>query len=301
MKIAVTGSSGLVGSSLVPFLKAGGHEVRRLVRRAPHAPDERRWDPAGGALDPAALEGLDAVVHLAGESIASGRWTAARKRRILESRAAGTRALAEALARQARRPRALVCASAIGYYGDRGDERLDESSARGSLFLSEVCEAWERAADPARAAGIRVVHLRLGVVLSPAGGALAKMLPPFRLGLGGRLGSGRQVMSWIAIDDVVGAFWRALERDDLSGPVNAVAPAPVDNATFTRVLGRVLGRPTVFPVPAFAARLALGQMADELLLASARVEPRALLASGFAFEHPDLEGALRHVLGRPAR
>lgn len=300
MKIAITGASGLVGSSLVPFLTTGGHSVARLVRRAPSGSGEIGWDPARGSIDAGALEGLDAVVHLAGDGIADGRWNAEKKRRIRDSRVDGTRLVAGALAGLERKPSVLVCASAIGYYGDRGSELLDERSQRGSLFLSEICEEWERAADAAREAGIRVVHMRLGIVLSPAGGALAKMLTPFKLGVGGKLGSGRQIMSWIAIDDVVGAFHRALTGADLSGPINTVAPNPVSNAVFTKTLGRVLGRPTIAPMPAFAARLAFGQMADELLLASTRVEPRALLEDGFTFDHPELEGALRHVLGKPS-
>jgi uncharacterized protein (TIGR01777 family) len=298
MNILVTGSSGLIGSALLPFLTTGGHQVTRLVRSQPRAGEMAvRWDPDAGALDPKSLEGVDAVVHLAGENIAA-RWTAAKKRQIRDSRVKGTRLLSDTLARLETPPKVLVCASAIGYYGDRGEEVLTEESAAGSGFLAEVCRAWEGAAEPARQKGIRVVHLRFGVVLSPAGGALAKMLPPFRLGLGGPLGHGRQYMSWIAIDDAVGAIQHALNVAALQGPTNAVAPSPVTNQQFTKTLGKVLGRPTLFPMPAFAARLMFGEMADELLLASARVQPTKLLSTGYAFRYPDLEAALRHLLGK---
>jgi len=298
MNILVTGSSGLIGSSLVPFLTAGGHRVTRLVRSQPK-PGEMaiRWDPDAGALDAKSLEGVEAVVHLAGESIAE-RWTAEKKRRILDSRVKGTRLLSDTLARLETPPKVLVCASAIGYYGDRGEEMLTEDSAAGSGFLAEVCRDWEGAAEPARIKGIRVVHLRFGMVLSPAGGALAKMLPPFRLGLGGPLGHGRQYVSWIAIDDAVGAIQHAINVEALQGPVNAVAPSAVTNQQFTKTLGKVLGRPTLLPMPAFAARLMFGEMADELLLASARVHPTKLLSTGYVFRYPDLEAALRHLLGK---
>ncbi len=299
MKVLVTGASGLVGSALVPFLTMGGHRVTRLVRSQPRpGVAEMQWDPAAGIQDLTSLEGMDAVVHLAGENIASGRWTVARKARIRDSRVTGTRTLCEALARLSQPPKVLVSASAIGYYGDRGAEALWENSAFGTGFLPEVCRVWEEATQPAVQTGIRVVLLRIGIVLSPTGGALAKMLLPFKLGLGGIIGSGKQYMSWIALDDVVGAVNHALVTDTLRGPVNAVAPFPVTNGEFTRTLGRVLGRPTVFPVPAFAARLAFGEMADELLLASTRVEPKRLLATQYTFRCPELDGALRHVLGR---
>jgi uncharacterized protein (TIGR01777 family) len=296
MHIVVTGASGLIGSALLPRLSADGHRVTRLVRSQP-APGEAaiRWDPEAGSLDAKSLEGIDAAVHLAGENIAA-RWTAEKKRRIRDSRVNGTRLLSDTLARLERPPQALVCASAIGYYGDRGDELLSEESPPGRGFLAEVCQAWEAAADAARHKGIRVVHLRFGVVLSPAGGALAKMLPPFRLGLGGPLGSGRQYMSWIAIDDAVGAIQHALATEALQGPANAAAPNPVRNREFTRALARVLRRPALVPMPAFAARLLFGEMADELLLASARVQPAKLLATGYTFRYPELEGALRHLL-----
>ena len=299
MKILVTGSSGLVGAALVPLLSGGGYGVTRLVRFRPRpGAAEVRWDPVAGTVDTAGLEGVGAVVHLAGESIAAGRWTADKKARIRDSRVNGTRRLCESLARLTQPPQAIVCASAIGYYGDRGEERLREESPAGSGFLAEVCQEWEAAAEPARQRGIRVVHLRIGVVLSPAGGALAQMLFPFRMGLGGKIGGGRQYLSWIAIDDLVSVILHVLTTNTLQGPVNAVAPNPVTNLEFTRTLGRVLARPTLFPMPAFAARLAFGEMADELLLASARVEPTRLLASDYRFRHPELEGALRHLLGK---
>ena len=224
MHVAITGSSGLVGSVLVPFLTTGGHSVSKLVRSGESGDGRIRWDANAGTVDCAALEGVDAVVHLAGENIASGRWNAKRKQAILESRVKGTRAIAEAVASLEKKPRVLVCASAIGFYGDRGDTLLDETGSKGSLFLSDVCEQWEQAADAAREAGIRVVHLRIGVILSPAGGALAKMLTPFKLGAGGKIGSGNQYMSWIAIDDLVGIIHHALQDDSMEGPVNAVAP-----------------------------------------------------------------------------
>lgn len=297
MKVAVTGATGLVGSALVPVLATAGHEVVRLVRAMPTAGGDIHWDPAAGRLDAASLEGLDAVVHLAGERI-TGRWTAAKKARIRSSRVQGTRLLAETLARLTRPPKALVCASAVGYYGERGTEVVREESPPGAGFLAEVCREWEAAARPAAEKGIRVVHLRIGVVLSAAGGALALMLTPFKLGLGGRVGSGRQYMSWIAIDDLAGIIPHALTNESLRGPVNAVAPQPVTNLEFTKTLGRVLGRPTIFPMPAFAARLAFGEMADELLLASTRVEPARLIASGYKFRAPELEAALRRLLGK---
>ena len=295
MKILVTGASGLVGSALVPFLEAGGHEVARLGRSAP-ADGDVRWDPDAGVLDAGALEGFDGVVHLAGENIASGRWTEARKRRIRESRVNGTRLLTETLARLERRPRVLVSASAIGFYGDRGEEELTEGSEPGAGFLSEVCREWEAATEAAEGKGVRVVHARLGVVLSKDGGALAKMLTPFRLGAGGNIGNGRQYMSWITLDDTVAAIGHLLAAESAAGAVNVVAPAPVTNGEFTRTLGRVLRRPTLFPMPGFAARLAFGEMADALLLASTRVKPARLMESGYAFRHGSLEEGLRHIL-----
>jgi uncharacterized protein (TIGR01777 family) len=281
---------------LSAFLSTGGHTPVPLTRN--RDADGMVWDPARGELDLHAVEGFDAVVHLAGENVGGARWTDAQKRKILDSREQGTRLLCESLAQLPQPPKTLICASAVGFYGPLGDEEADESFRRGSGFLAEVCEAWEAACTPARAAGIRVVNARFGVVLSPAGGALAKMLPPFRAGAGGKLGDGQQWMSWIALDDVVGAILHCLMHEELSGPVNVTAPEPATNADFTKTLGRVLRRPTIFPVPGFAARLAFGQMADEMLLSGQRVVPQRLTASGYAFRFPELEPALRHVLGR---
>lgn len=295
MRIAITGASGLIGSRLVPALIAQGNEVTRLVRHPPGT-GEIAWDPLRGSLDLTALDGFEAVVHLAGENIASGRWTTAMKGRIRESRVRGTRALSTGLAGLARPPKVLVAASAIGYYGNRAAELLDEQASPGEDFLAKVVYDWEQATEPAFQGGIRVVRLRIGVVLSPAGGALAKMLTPFRMGVGGRIGSGRQYWSWIAIDDVVGTIGYALRNPALSGPINTVAPEGVTNAQFTQTLGRVLHRPTFLPMPATAARLALGEMADALLLSSTRVVPQRLLDHGYAFEYPELEPALRHLL-----
>jgi uncharacterized protein (TIGR01777 family) len=300
MNVLVTGSSGLIGSALVPLLTTGGHQVVRLVRHAPRSGDERAWDPQATSLDPGLFEGVAAVVHLSGESIGDGRWTTARKQRIRDSRVNSTRLIAKTLAEMSQPPRTLVCASAIGIYGDRGDEVLTEESPPGTGFLADVCREWEAAADPARQKGVRVVHIRSGVVLSPRGGALAKMLLPFKLGAGGVVGSGAQYWSWITIDDAAGVFLHALCDERVAGPVNATAPHPVTNREFTRILGSVLHRPTIFPMPAFAARLALGEMADELLLGSACVLPGQLERTGYVFRHAELEAGLRHVLGRTA-
>lgn len=286
MKVAITGASGLVGKELTAFLTTGGHEVAALQRG-------RDWDPDRGTVTGEALNGVDAVVHLAGESIAAGRWNDARKERIRTSRVKGTRAISEAIARTSPKPSVLISASAIGYYGDRGDEPLTEDSAPGDGFLAEVCQQWEAETAAARDAGIRVVNLRIGIVLSPKGGALQKMLTPFKMGAGGVIGSGEQYMSWIALDDLVGLLHHSL-MNETSGPVNGVAPNPVTNREFTKTLGRVLSRPTIFPLPAFAAKLAMGEMADELLLSSARVSSR----SDYTFRYPTLDAALRHVLGR---
>jgi uncharacterized protein (TIGR01777 family) len=298
MKILVTGSHGLVGSALIPFLTTGGHDVLRLVRNSNPADHDISWDPQAGVIEKEQLEGLDAVVHLAGENIASRRWNAAQKGRILESRVQGTRMLCETLSKLNSPPKVLVCASAVGYFGDRSDEELDEQSEQGTGFLADVCRDWEVACDPAWEKGIRVVTLRFGVILSSAGGALAKMLLPFKLGLGGVVGSGKQYWSWIALDDVVGAILHSISNDDLNGPVNCVSPNPSTNREFTKTLGQVLKRPTIFPLPAFAARLVLGGMADELLLASAQVVPQKLQRSGYQFRFEDLESALRHTLGK---
>lgn len=298
MRILVTGSTGLIGSALVSFLESAGHGVTRVVRSAPRQ-GEVRWDPAAATMETDRLDGHAAVVHLAGETVA-GRWTPAKKARILASRVQGTRLLSATLAGLKQPPAVLVCASAIGFYGDRCGEALTEESAPGSGFLPQVVRAWEAAADPARAAGIRVVHLRFGVVLSGKGGALARMLLPFRLGLGGPIGSGRQFMSWVALDDAVRSISHSIESEGLVGPVNVASPNSVTNREFARTLGRVLRRPAFCRVPAVVIRLVLGEMGRELLLNGARAVPARLLASGFVFCHPDLEGALRHVL-RPAR
>jgi len=294
MRVVVTGASGLIGSALLKALRGDGHEASALVRRAPTSPTEVQWNPA--AVDARPFEGTDAVVHLAGESIAGGRWTADRKKKIVDSRVDGTRNLAKSIAAANKKPKVLVSASAIGYYGDRGDEVLTEASASGSGFLAEVAREWESATDAASRAGVRVVSPRIGVVLDGQGGALPKMAFPFKLGVGGRVGSGRQWMSWITLDDLVRLLVFALGNDSLRGPLNAVAPQAVTNAEFSRTLAHVLHRPAIFPAPAFAMRLAMGEMADELLLAIQRVEPKIAMDSGFRFQYPQLETALRHVL-----
>lgn len=300
MRIAVTGSSGLIGSALVPLLEKRGHSIVRLVRRQPSAPDELGWDPEEGRLDRAGLQGVDAVVHLAGVGIGERRWTRAQKERIRQSRVRGTSVLSEALAALDRPPTVLVSASAVGYYGDRGDEELTEESGSGRGFLAEVVKDWEGATAPARAAGIRVVNLRSGIVLSSRGGALGRILPLFKLGLGGRLGSGRQRWSWIALDDEVGLIDHALSTPSLAGPLNATAPRPVTNAEFTRALARVLGRPSFLAVPRPTLSVVMGrELVDEMLLASQRVVPARALSTGYEFAHPDLQGALRSLLGRP--
>jgi len=285
----------MIGSALSQELRGAGHRVTSLTR-SPASGGDVGWDPSAGEIDASRLEGIDAVVHLAGESIAEGRWTAERKRRILESRRRGTGLLAETLANLSDPPRVMVGASAVGYYGDRGNELLREDSGSGDNFLAQVCRVWEGAADPAREAGIRVVHTRFGIVLSPRGGALGTTLPIFKLGGGGRIGSGRQYWSWVALDDVVGTIIHAMQNDAVDGPVNVGSPNPLTNAEYTKVLGKMLNRPTVFPLPAAAARLMLGEIADELLLPSARMEPAKLKETGYEFRYPELEGALRHLL-----
>lgn len=296
MKIAITGATGLVGSQLSPFLSTGGHDVV-AISRGPAGPRTIHWDVETKQIDAAALEGLDVVVHLAGENLAS-RWTLEKKRKIRDSRVEGTQFLSEQLAKLQQPPKVLVCASAMGYYGDRGDELLSESSPAGRGFLAGVCKAWEAAADPAREAGIRVVHARFGLILSPRGGALKTMLLPFRLGLGGPIGNGQQYWSWISLDDVVGSLHHLMMHEQLAGPVNVCAPRPVTNREFTKTLGKVLGRPTVLTVPKFAARAALGEMADEMLLSSMRMEPQVLQETGYEFRDVDLELCLRKLLGR---
>lgn len=292
-RVAVTGATGMIGRVLVSFLRGGGHEVC-TIGRGPAS--DVRWDPARRAIDESALRGCDAVIHLAGANIGE-RWTPAQRRAIVESRVEGTRLVAEACAAMEPRPEVLVCASAMGYYGDRGDEWLDETSPRGADFLADVVERWERAAAPAREAGIRVVHPRLGLVLSPDGGALARMLPLFRAGVGGRLGSGRQWVSWASREDVIGAMHFAMQSGGLEGPVNVAAPEPVTNATFASTLGRVVRRPALAPVPALALRAMFGEMAGATLLASQRMRGAALERAGFSYLHPTLASALRFELG----
>lgn len=296
MKVLISGSHGLVGTALIKSLETQGYEVSRLVRQLPHSESEIEWNPDRYSIAIARLEGFDTVVHLAGESIAEGRWNEEKKRRIRDSRVKGTKLLSDALANLERPPKSLICASAIGYYGDRGDELLTEESSPGTDFLAGVCVEWERATALAAEKGIRVVNARFGIILSKDGGALAKMLTPFRLGIGGRVGSGKQWMSWIALDDVVGAIEYALASDSLRGPVNFVAPNPVRNSEFTKTLGKVLSRPTLFPIPEFGVRLVFGEMADALLLSSQRVEPRQLKNAGFKFQLTELGDALQHAL-----
>ncbi len=292
MKVLVGGATGLVGGALVNYLTASRIEILRLSRSSSPAGEPTvRWDPAAGRLPAAELEGVDAVVHLAGETI-TGRWTEAKKSRIRSSRIDGTRLLSQTLAGLQRPPKVLICASAVGFYGDRGEETCTEQSAPGQGFLTDVVTEWEAATTAAKEAGIRVVHLRIGVVLSPSGGALAKMLLPFRLGLGGRIGSGRQYMSWVTLDDLVRMIDHLITHDEVCGVVNAVAPQAVTNAAFTRSLGRALRRPAVLPVPAFLIRLLFGEMGRSLLLSSTRVEPVVLGTSGYEFVHPTLDEAL---------
>lgn len=293
MKVVVSGASGLIGSALVPALRARGHEVLRLVRRTPAAPDEIGWNPGAGELDIAALAGVDAIVNLSGENLGK-RWTATRKREIRDSRVRSTDLLARAVAELDPRP-VLVVASAVGFYGDRGDEILTEESSAGAGFLADVVQAWEAAADPAREAGARVVHLRQGIALSRRGGALKPMLLPFKLGVGGRVGSGRQWWSWIGIDDLVAAYARALETE-LDGAFNATAPNPATNAQFTRALGAALRRPTLLPVPAVGARALFGEMGEAMLLGGQRVLPARLLDAGFEFTAPTLDVGLARAL-----
>jgi uncharacterized protein (TIGR01777 family) len=295
MKIAVAGATGFIGTALVAHLGTVGHRVVRLMRKGADASrGDVPWDPSRGVLDPAALDGVQAVVNLAGEPVAE-RWTADRKRRIKASRVEATGLLAQTLAGMARSPRVLVNASAIGIYGDRADELLDESSAPGTGFLADVAQVWEAAAAPAVERGVRTVYTRFGIVLGASGGALEKMLPPFKIGAGGRLGSGKQWMSWVTLEDVVGAIDYAITSDRVSGPVNVVAPNPVTNAEFTHELGRALHRPAVATVPGFALKLAYGEMGEAVLLASQRVVPHALERAGFTFKHTMLPEALKQI------
>ncbi|HZR57109.1 MAG TPA: TIGR01777 family oxidoreductase [Terriglobales bacterium] len=293
-KALISGASGLIGAALLPSLRAHGYAVSRLIRSEPSRTDEIHWDPAH-PIAPESVSNFDAVIHLAGESVVA-RWTKEKKARIRDSRVLGTRHLSEALAKSSKPPRVLISASAIGYYGDRGEEILREESASGTGFLSEVCREWEAATQAASGAGIRVVHIRIGLVLAPTGGALQPMLMPFKFGVGGKIGSGRQWWSWIHIDDLVGTIIHILENDSLHGAVNLVSPEPARNAVFTKLLASVLSRPAIFSMPAFIARLALGEMADEAVLASQRVEPAKLLARGYVFQRPDLKQSLEKII-----
>jgi len=300
LTVAISGSTGLIGSATVRVLEQRGHVVRRLVRRSAQTDSEISWDPETETIDATRLAGVDAVINLAGESLAQ-RWSDGVKRRVRESRVKGTTTLARAIASLDPKPRAMLSGSAIGIYGLRGDETLDESSTLGDDFLASVAKDWEAATQPATDAGIRVVNLRTGLVISPDGGALAKMLPPFRMGVGGRLGDGTQWMSWIALADYVEAVTFLLDQTSIAGPVNLVAPNPVTNEEFTRVLARVLRRPAFFNVPRAALTLAMGEMAEATVLASQRIRPRRLLEAGFNFSLPTLEAALRAELTRSAR
>lgn len=301
MKILISGSTGLVGTALLPFLATQGHEVVPLLRHPEKAkPQAILWDPENEMIDDGeALEGFDVFINLSGENLATGRWTDVKKQHILDSRVKSTRLLAETISQLKRPPKFLLNASAVGYYGNRGDEICKEDTSNGSGFLANVCRQWEEAAGPASQRGVRVVFLRTGVILTPKGGALAKMLPLFKIGLGGVIGSGDQFMSWITLNDLLALILFAINREDLHGPINAVSPNPVKNVTFTKTLGKVLNRPTIFPVPAFALRILLGEMADEMLLSSTRAIPSKAEKDGFQFQHAALEEALRYLLKNP--
>jgi uncharacterized protein (TIGR01777 family) len=299
MKILVSGATGLVGNALTAALIKQGHELFSLVRRTP-APDGREieWHPNKGLIDAEKLESFGVVIHLAGESIASGRWTDEKKKSIRDSRVKGTTLLSEALSKLSKPPDTFISASAIGFYGSRGEELLTEQSAPGNDFLADVCVDWEDSIAAVKASGSRTILARFGIILDKEGGALEKMLTPFRMGIGGKVGDGQQWMSWIALDDVIQGLLFLIENKSIDGPVNFVAPRPVRNVEFTKTLGSVLSRPTIFPVPAFAARLAFGEMADGLLLSSAKVEPKKLLECGFKFSYPTLKPALEEILGK---
>ena len=298
MRVLISGASGLVGTALTEHHFSLGDQVSKAVRRNAQSDVEISWDPGGESFDATRFEGFDVVYHLAGENIADGRWTKAKKHRIRDSRIAGTRVLSETLSHLDHKPPVLVSASAIGFYGNRGDERLREDSAPGEGYLPEVSAAWEEATRVASDAGMRVVNVRIGIVLSQRGGALAKMLPPFRMGIGGNIGSGNQYMSWITLDDLVGVLNHCAITSSVSGPVNGVSPNPVTNRIFTKSLGRVLSRPAFCTLPALAARIAFGEMADALLLSSTRVEARRLFEAGYDFKHPNIAQALQAVLAR---
>jgi uncharacterized protein len=297
-RILVSGVSGPIGAALLPSLKTRGYEVTRLVRDAATGNAQISWNPAK-PIAPDMVSGFDAVIHLAGESIV-GRWTKTKKAKIRDSRVVGTTNLAQALAQAKRKPEVFVCSSAIGYYGDRGNEVLNERSKPGTGFLADVCREWEAATQAAAQASIRTVQMRTGIVLSPKGGALGKMLTPFKMGVGGKIGDGRQWMSWIDVQDMVGAIHHVLKSDLLQGPVNMVAPKPVTNAEFTETLGSVLSRPTILPMPAFAVKLAFGEMGETVLLGSQRVEPTQLVMSGYPFRFTSLRASLENLLKKPA-
>lgn len=296
MNILVSGSSGMVGSELVTFLQENGHNVLKLVRKKSERENEVFWDPEKKIIEDVKLKNIDAIVHLAGESIASGRWTSNKKEQILSSRVKGTDFISEIISKMVNKPKVLVSASAIGFYGNRGDEDLNEKSSPGKLFLSEVCKAWEDSTLKAQKSGVRVVNLRIGIVLDKSGGALKKMLLPFNLGVGGNMGSGKQYWSWLTLKELVNIINFSINNDSISGPVNAVSPQPLRNSEFTRVLAKVLKRPAIFPMPEFAGKIALGEMADELLFASSKVIPDKLLKSGYSFIHNNLEDGLKKIL-----
>jgi uncharacterized protein len=295
MKVLIAGASGLVGKALVSALTADGSEVTRMVRSSPRF-GEVEWHPNHDSIETSKLEGFDAIISLAGENIAGARWTEDQKKKIHDSRVNGTHLLSEAMAKLGGKPPVFLCASATGFYGDRDDEILDEQSDSGGGFLAGVCREWEKATEPATKAGVRVVNLRFGPIMAKEGGMLAKLLTPFKMGMGGKVGSGKQYISWVAIDDAVKAIEQALNNDSIRGPLNVVSPNPVTNEIFTKTLGHLLSRPTMVAIPVFAARLAFGEMADEMLLVSQRVEPKKLSKAGFEFQYPELENALRHYL-----
>lgn len=297
LNIVISGASGLIGRAIIPFFTTGGHQVTRLVRHKNISPNQLCWDPVAGKLECSALKNSDVIINFSGENIGQGRWTKAKKRKIMQSRIKTTTLLSETIANLKPPPKVFLNASAVGYYGNRGDLTQTEDNVCGADFISEVCSDWEKATVVAQKRGIRVVFLRIGVVLTPCGGALKKMLFPFKMGIGGKFGSGQQYISFIGIDDVIGAIYHIINNDSLEGPVNIVAPQPVTNLKFTKTLGKVLKRPTLFTIPEIAIKSVFGEMGQEILLSGTRVEPQKLLASGYTFRNPDLEGVLRHLLG----